>query len=232
MTVALSAALAGVLLLSVALMPLALWGFATATGLPGRWLYLALAALVAEDVWTMFFRVRRSGLPRPIPNGSMALVGYAFVGVFYVTLADFRLLRDTPQPAWWHVAAGLVVVAAAKALHYWSTSHLRRHAGAADDASSTAPTSLIRTGPYRRIRHPMYTAACLEAAGLPIVFGSWWALAFALVVFVPLEYYRAVVEERALRDHFGDDYRAYARTAARLFAWPFTGRNTTERKPE
>ena len=69
--------------------------------------------------------------------------------------------------------------------------------------------ALIRTGPYRYLRHPIYTGALCMYAGLAIVSGTLHAvLGFTLVC---LAYWRkTVLEEHLLADQFGarfDDYR-------------------------
>lgn len=33
---------------------------------------------------------------------------------------------------------------------------------------------VVTTGPYARVRHPMYTGLILLMAGMPLVLGSWW----------------------------------------------------------
>jgi protein-S-isoprenylcysteine O-methyltransferase Ste14 len=36
--------------------------------------------------------------------------------------------------------------------------------------------TVISTGPYAIVRHPMYVAAVIMAAGVPLALGSWWGL--------------------------------------------------------
>lgn len=228
MSIALTVALSGVLLASVLMIPVLAWMFFRAEAGPARWLLLVFAALVVENTWTMFFRVRKGNLPKPIPNLSMALVGYAYASVFYVSLWDFYL-HGTPWPPPWCGLAGLVFLAAGKAMHYWATHHLATHSSKAPgDASAGVPQSLVCSGPYATIRHPMYTAACLESLGVPLLLGSWWGLAFAALVFVPLEYHRAVTEEKVLHGRFAGPYAVYMSCTARLFAWPFVCRKDEE----
>ncbi|HSP33283.1 MAG TPA: isoprenylcysteine carboxylmethyltransferase family protein [Thermoanaerobaculia bacterium] len=58
--------------------------------------------------------------------------------------------------------------------------------------------TVVSTGPYARVRHPMYAAAQLMLAGASLLLGSW----LGLVALVPLTIaiaFRAIGEERTLR---------------------------------
>ena len=68
---------------------------------------------------------------------------------------------------------------------------------------------MITTGPYRWIRHPLYTSVALATVANGLVAANWFifitgSLAFALLVI------RCRTEEENLIARFGDAYRAYA----------------------
>ena len=76
--------------------------------------------------------------------------------------------------------------------------------------------TVISTGPYSYVRHPMYTGVILFFLGTSLLLGSWFgvlcALAFALLFAI-----RAVLEERVLRKEL-EGYDAYmARVKYRFF---------------
>lgn len=75
--------------------------------------------------------------------------------------------------------------------------------------------TVISTGPYRHVRHPMYAAFLLFVAGTTLLLGSrWGAAAGALLGLMVAR--RAVLEERTLRDGL-PGYAAYtARVRHRL----------------
>lgn len=68
--------------------------------------------------------------------------------------------------------------------------------------------TVISTGPYRYVRHPMYTGACLFFLGTALLLGSWYGV-LCTPVFVGLFALRAVMEERLLREEL-EGYDAYA----------------------
>lgn len=75
---------------------------------------------------------------------------------------------------------------------------------------------LIRTGPYKYVRHPAYTGALLAHFGLGLSFSNWFALGFSSIPFIAVALYRMRVEEQALEAAFGTEYIAYSRTSKRL----------------
>lgn len=56
---------------------------------------------------------------------------------------------------------------------------------------------VISTGPYARVRHPMYATALAMMAGIPIALGSWWGL-LALAAMMPAMIWRMFDEEKFL----------------------------------
>jgi protein-S-isoprenylcysteine O-methyltransferase len=75
---------------------------------------------------------------------------------------------------------------------------------------------LIETGPYRLIRHPTYTGALVAAFGVTLTMGN---LASLLVICVPIAavvLWRIRIEEAALLEAFGDQYRSYMSRTKRL----------------
>jgi protein-S-isoprenylcysteine O-methyltransferase Ste14 len=75
--------------------------------------------------------------------------------------------------------------------------------------------TLVTRGPYRWVRHPMYTTIFVWAAAFLLISanwlvgGTWFGLAFASAALIK-------AEEAALLDTFGDDYRTYMQCTGRL----------------
>jgi len=60
-----------------------------------------------------------------------------------------------------------------------------------------ADQKVVSTGPYARIRHPMYTGALLLLLGTPLALGSWWGI-LALIPITLVIVWRLLDEERFL----------------------------------
>jgi protein-S-isoprenylcysteine O-methyltransferase Ste14 len=75
---------------------------------------------------------------------------------------------------------------------------------------------VIQTGLYRYVRHPSYTGLLLACVGVGLGFTNWLSLLIMLVASYGLLNYRMNVEERALLNAFGDEYRRYMQRTKRV----------------
>jgi protein-S-isoprenylcysteine O-methyltransferase Ste14 len=82
-------------------------------------------------------------------------------------------------------------------------------------------TQIVASGPYRRMRNPMYVAGVLIIAGLAIALASDWILVMLVPTAVVLHYGVVLREERYLERKFGDAYRQY-REAVPRYGWSAT----------
>jgi protein-S-isoprenylcysteine O-methyltransferase Ste14 len=117
---------------------------------------------------------------------------------------QLRFLPDTNTV----IATGLTIEAICGALGVWA----RRHLGAQWSGEITIKVDhqLIRSGPYRILRHPIYTAWLGMYIGPAIVSGEWHSLLGAAMAIVA--YARKIrIEEATLQQNFGDEYAAYKR---------------------
>ncbi len=79
---------------------------------------------------------------------------------------------------------------------------------------------LVKTGPYRHIRHPIYSGTLLAVLSIPIFTSSLPGFLLALLG-VPLFIHRIENEEEMLIDEFGDDYRRYRESTWRLLPYVY-----------
>jgi protein-S-isoprenylcysteine O-methyltransferase Ste14 len=124
--------------------------------------------------------------------------GWSDVPVFVALLADLL------------VAVGLALL--------WLV--LRANPFAASTVTVESGQTVISTGPYSLVRHPMYSAGLLLFLGVPIALGSWWGL----VVFLPLLallIWRLLDEEAYLSTHLPGypDYCAKVRRRLMPAIW-------------
>jgi len=145
---------------------------------------------------------------------AIVAVGTVALPILHVLTPLFRF-ADVDLPAALHWA-GLVAMLAALWLFQ------RSHADLGGEWSITLEIReghrIIEHGVYRRIRHPMYAAIWLFSLAQALLLHNWVAGPSALVTFAPLYFLRVPREEALLREHFGEDYRAYERRTGRL--WP------------
>jgi len=110
-------------------------------------------------------------------------------------------------PAWLQVVGGVAILG--NGLGTWWT--FRENAFAAPVVKIQEGQTVIDSGPYRIVRHPMYASALLLFIGMPLLLGSWVGLVPAAVFVLALAW-RTVREERTL----GAELAGYDAYAARV----------------
>lgn len=106
------------------------------------------------------------------------------------------------------VAAGMALQVAAILLAVWARRHLGRNWSGA--ITETVDHQLVRSGPYRLVRHPIYSAMLGMTVGTTVVSGELHAL-LALAVMTVAYARKVPLEERHLRTVFGPAYDEYRR---------------------
>jgi protein-S-isoprenylcysteine O-methyltransferase Ste14 len=128
-------------------------------------------------------------------------------------------------------AAGLLMVAAGGALTAWAfAAHYQAASRGWALESRPTPGYLLRTGPYRWSRNPMYAGEAAVWLGWALFYASpavWAGLVIVSAAFTTLVRW----EERWLLERFGEDYRAYLANVPRWVPraprhprWGCTGR--------
>ena len=97
--------------------------------------------------------------------------------------------------------AMLLLLGLATALRYWAISSLGERWTTRVLVRPGA--ALVRTGPYRFLRHPNYLAVVLEIAALPLVHGAWLTAAVFSIANAALLTVRIRTEAAALESHAG-----------------------------
>jgi protein-S-isoprenylcysteine O-methyltransferase Ste14 len=144
----------------------------------------------------------------------------AALAAFYLWLVVMAL--DSGRFGWsrvpgWAQALGGLLVIATMAL---CSLVFRENSFAAPVVKIQAGQTVIATGPYAIVRHPMYAGALPLFVGAPLLLGSWWGLAFAPLFVLGIGW-RAVMEEKTLRIALGgyDDYARQVRYRLAPFVW-------------
>jgi protein-S-isoprenylcysteine O-methyltransferase Ste14 len=117
-------------------------------------------------------------------------------------------------PVWARVL-GLVGFAVAVTVHGWTHREL---------ASNWSPVleireghCLIKTGPYRLVRHPMYAGFILWAWSQGFALSNWLVLVAGVASFTIMYVARVRQEEALLIEAFGAEYKSYMGRTGRLF---------------
>jgi len=77
--------------------------------------------------------------------------------------------------------------------------------------------TLVTSGVYKYMRHPMYSAHLLWAIAQVLLLHNWIAGPVFLVTSVPLYLFRMPIEERMMLDRFPEEYKLYMSRTGRMF---------------
>lgn len=105
------------------------------------------------------------------------------------------------------------------ALRWWAMATLGRFFTVR--VSTFEDHEVVRTGPYKILRHPSYTGGLGGYALALITFGNLIVVLCGLLLTVPATLYRIHVEEKALTQALGDEYIEYMKTSYRLIPWVY-----------
>jgi protein-S-isoprenylcysteine O-methyltransferase Ste14 len=107
---------------------------------------------------------------------------------------------------------GIVLCAAGIAFAIWARVHLGKNWSGTP--SMKEGHELITSGPYRFVRHPIYTGMLLAIIGSALVAGVIWLAVFVIMSVNFL--YRIPVEERYMMQLFPDQYPEYRKRTKAL----------------
>lgn len=141
-------------------------------------------------------------------DGIGMIIPLVYVFSSWLDFADYSL------PVWvgW---LGVVLFADAILILYFSHAHL---------GSNWSPVlgikkehTLITSGIYKYIRHPMYAAHILWAIAQILMLHNWIAGYSFIVVMIPHYLLRVGKEEQMMVEQFGERYREYMKSSGRIF---------------
>jgi protein-S-isoprenylcysteine O-methyltransferase Ste14 len=133
----------------------------------------------------------------------------AVIAVLAILLIHFGAFRNhgiNSDP--WRADLGLVLFAVGLGFAMWARVHIGRNWGS--PMSQRDDPELVSSGPYRLVRHPIYSGVLVAGVGTAVALSWAWLIAVALagVYFV----YGATIEERNLTEQFPDTYPVYRRS--------------------
>jgi protein-S-isoprenylcysteine O-methyltransferase Ste14 len=142
---------------------------------------------------------------------NLVLASYLLCYVYVLsTWVDFAHL-PLPASLRWPGAGALL---AGIGLLFWTHQALGRNfSGVLEIRKEHA---LVTRGPYRLVRHPMYSAFFVFGFGLLLLSANWLIAGANVGAITWMYLVRAPDEERMLAEHFGDAYRQYMQGTGRL----------------
>jgi protein-S-isoprenylcysteine O-methyltransferase Ste14 len=159
------------------------------------WLAASVGVKAGQARWVRFAGVR---------------IFLILVVLLLVRVRAFKAHTNTNNP--WLESIGLAVFLLGLALAVWARVYLGHNWGM--PMSQKVDPELVTTGPYSRVRHPIYSGIILAMIGTMIAVSLYWLV--ALVVIGAYFLYSAIEEERFMASCFPDSYPEYRRSTKML----------------
>jgi protein-S-isoprenylcysteine O-methyltransferase Ste14 len=179
---------------------------------------VALVMLVAWVLFWVYWLAASVGVKAGRSRwGRFAGIRVAAILIVLLLLRERVFTRQTVSNDPVLESIGLVIFIAGLAVAVWARIYIGQNWGA--PMSEKVDPELVTTGPYRTIRHPIYSGIILAMIGTAIAVSWYWLIAVVLLgaYFI----YSATVEERYMTDLFPDAYPAYKRTTKMLIPFVF-----------
>ena len=176
---------------------------------PAMWLcWGAYWLLLSSNVKTS---VRR----QPLPSRLLHVLPLVFaILLLWVPSVPLPLLGERILPwAEWQFWTGAALAATGMLFTMWARSHLGKNWSGI--VTIKQDHELIVSGPYAIVRHPIYTGLLCAFAGSALARGEWRGVLAVLIAILTL-WHKLRLEERWMREQFGEQYRAYSRRVSAL----------------
>jgi protein-S-isoprenylcysteine O-methyltransferase Ste14 len=134
-------------------------------------------------------------------------------------LAPTHLITDEPWITIVLEIVGLVMYGIGYLLMAWALITLGHNYQLGGNAPRTED-NLVIGGPYRLVRHPMYTAALSISLGLVCLIQAW-AFLFAFCTYLVLIFLLIPMEENELQAAYGEQYGAYRQKTRKLIPFVY-----------
>jgi protein-S-isoprenylcysteine O-methyltransferase Ste14 len=167
------------------------------------WVYWLIASFDAKEGQTRWNR--------------FAGIRIALIVIVLLLLRNRALGQSHPTNNPWLQGLGLALFVLGLALAVWARVYLGRNWGM--PMTRKVDPELVTTGPYSRVRHPIYSAIILAMVGTTIAVSIYWLVAVVLVgaYFV----FSAFAEERFMATRFPDSYPQYKQSTRMLVPFVF-----------
>lgn len=151
------------------------------------------------------------GMPVMVLLRLFGLIGWLSV-ITYLINPDWMKWSEMPLPDWIRFI-GVITGAVSVPLLYWLFRSIGRNI--TQTVKTRKEHELVTNGPYRWVRHPLYSVGTLLFLSFALISSNWFIGLMTLMSLVMLMV-RLPKEEMNLIERFGDEYKDYMRRTGRL----------------
>jgi protein-S-isoprenylcysteine O-methyltransferase Ste14 len=138
----------------------------------------------------------------------LIFLGCAVGGSLLQFIFPIRVMRHSVS-----LSLGVVLAVVSTSLAIWAERVMK--AAGTNVRPDRPALTIVRSGPYRFTRNPMYLSLCLLQLALGFVLDGWIPLLFTIPLMLILHFGVILREERYLEGKFGEQYLAFKREVRR-----------------
>ena len=173
-------------------------------------------------LWLLEFFYRKSRTLKKNNATTQERITFPFIlfalliSIIASVLLSLQNIASVPAEYRW---VGLVLYASGVLLRWWGIITLGEFF--TRDIIVTQDMDLVSTGPYRIIRHPLYTGLLLCPIGIALSLGTWLGVCISILLLLPTLIVRIMIEERYMANALGARYQEWCVRRWRLRPYVF-----------
>lgn len=158
----------------------------------------------------LFIRSKLTVSHKFTPRFMIKYVIIAILFIFYFgSFFDFAQLNSNP---YLRILFGFPIVFFGAFLFFWAHIKLGKNWSPVIEKKFPKSKKLVKIGPYKYVRHPIYSASFIIIIGFGFLTANWFFMGVPLLILFCFYAYKIPKEEKSLIDNFGKKYLDYMKT--------------------
>lgn len=184
-----------------------------------------ISAMIVERAWETFKTSKEKHREEFHGDWTLVVVTFTYLLLFIFMISEYYLVHR--KISTYVVIIGVVLLGGSFRMRFWGMAALgKQWAIHAVGVQKIRNVRLVKIGPYKYIRHPIYLGIVLEELAYPLIANAYYSFIFAVLICVPLVAIRAWVEEKSSLRRFGEKYLNYRKEVGMLFPIQFLRRKS------
>ena len=167
-----------------------------------------VSGMIIERAWETFKTSKEKHREEFHGDWTLALVTATYLLLFFLMISEYYLVSRSFNV--FIAAAGCMILIGSFKMRFWGMAALgKQWAVHAVGAQKIRKVRLVKIGPYKYVRHPIYLGILLEELAYPLIANAHYSLIFSALVCMPFVVIRAWTEEKYSLRRFGESYSTY-----------------------